>query len=156
MKNVTVRTNHPPRAVFLIPTILPIAKGATIAGIPNVVPDPDGVRRRVDLLKEYKGKYFAQLAFAGLLAWLGNPEVVLNRNSIVLKSVPTSRAGPSRTSPYPLTPQGSFLINWPHEDYLKSFRHLSFYALFRARQREGDLLYNLKLMDQSGYLSVRR
>ena len=152
VKNIEVRTSTPPQAVSLTPTILAVAKGAASAGFPNVDPDPDGVRRRVDLIKAYKGKYFAQLAFGGLLPWLGNPKVVLGRRSIVLQSATIPGKG-RRDIAIPLTPQGAFLINWPHEEYLKSFRHLSFYALFRENQREGDLLYNLRLMDQGGYLT---
>ena len=151
VKNIDVRTNKPPVAASINPTILPIAEGAASAGFPNVLPDPDGVRRRVDLLKEYKGKYFAQLAFGGLLPWLGSPRIVLNRRSIVLKQANIPGKG-RQDIVIPLTPQGAFLINWPHEEYLKSFRHLSFYALFREAQREDDLLYDLKLMDQGGYL----
>lgn len=151
VKNVDVRTNKPPVAVSITPTILAVAKGAASAGFPNVDPDPDGVRRRVDLVKEYKGKYFAQLAFGGLLPWLGNPGVVLNRRSIVLKQANVPGKG-RQDIVIPLTPQGAFLINWPHEEYLKSFRHLSFNRLFREYQQENDLLYNLKLMDQVGYL----
>ncbi len=45
------------------------------------------------------------------------------------------------------------MINWSPHTYDKSFRHLSFYKLVYHRQLEEDLLYNLKLMDQSGYLS---
>ena len=53
----------------------------------------------------------------------------------------------------PLTSDGMFMINWSPHSYLKSFRHLSFYELVYHRQLDEDLLYNLKLMDQSGYLS---
>ena len=151
IRNIDVRTNRPPVAVSITPTILAVAKGAASAGFPNVEPDPDGVRRRVDLIKEYKGKYFAQLAFGGLLPWLGNPSVELRRRSIILKQANIPGKG-RKDIVIPLTPQGAFLVNWPHEEYLKSFHHLSFYALFRAYQREGDLLYNLRLMDQTGYL----
>ena len=45
------------------------------------------------------------------------------------------------------------MINWSPHSYLKSFRHLSFYELLYHRQLDEDLVYNLKLMDQSGYLS---
>ena len=155
VKNITVAAGTPLQAASVLPTILPIAKGAARGGFPNVIVDPDGVRRRVDLLTAFKGKYFAQLSFSALLSWLGDPAVVLNRNSIVLKSVNIPWRGKQDIT-IPLTPQGAFLINWPHKEYLNSFRHLSFYAIIRANQREDDLLYNLRLMDQSGYLSYER
>jgi adenylate cyclase len=155
LKNVDVRTNTLPQAASLVPTILPVVKGAAGAGFPNVIVDPDGVRRRVDLIKEYKGKYFAQLSFRGLLSWLGNPTVVLRNNEIVLKAANVAGRGRHDIS-IPLTPSGAFLINWPHKGYVKSFRHLSFYALVRHNQREADLLFNLKAMDQSGCLSYEK
>ncbi|MGA2379265.1 MAG: adenylate/guanylate cyclase domain-containing protein [Spirochaetia bacterium] len=155
LKSVDVRTDTTPRTASLVPAILPIAKGAAGAGFVNVIVDPDGVHRRIDLIKAYKGRYFAQLSFSALLPWLGNPTVVLNRNTIVLKAAKVPGKG-TQDITIPLTSQGAFLINWPHKVYLKSFRHLSFYALVRENQRESDLLYNLKLMDQSGYLSYEK
>ncbi|MGA2480253.1 MAG: CHASE2 domain-containing protein [Spirochaetia bacterium] len=152
VKNVEAQTGDMPKAAAIVPTILPIAKGAAGAGFPNVIVDSDGVRRRIDLIKEYRGKYFAQLSFSSLLSWLGNPAVVLHKNEILLKSAVIPGQG-KRDIAIPLTPSGAFLINWPHKDYLKSFHHLSFYALYRHDQREADLLFNLKLMDQEGYLS---
>jgi hypothetical protein len=73
LKNVAVQSDSVRKAASLFPAIRPVIQGARGAGFPNVVVDPDGVRRRIDLLKSYKGKYFAQLAFRPLLDWLGNP-----------------------------------------------------------------------------------
>ena len=152
LKNVDARTGGAPQAASLVPTIVPIAKGALGAGFPNVIVDPDGIRRRIDLVKTYDGRYFAQLSFRALLSWLGNPTVVLSRNTIVLKSADIPGKG-KRDISIPVSSPGAFLVDWPHRDYMRSFRHLSFYMLVSENQRENDLLYNLRLMDQSGYLS---
>jgi adenylate cyclase len=152
LKNVTVQSDSVRKAASLSPAIQPIVQGARGAGFPNVVVDPDGVRRRIDLIKAYNGKYFAQLAFRPLLDWLGNPEVVLKKGGIVLKGAVVPEKGKKDIS-IPLTPDGLLMINWSPHTYLTSFRHLSFYELVYHRQREEDLLYNLKLMSQSGYLS---
>jgi adenylate cyclase len=152
LKNVTVQADSVRKAASLSPAILPVLQGAHGAGFPNVVVDPDGVRRRIDLIKRYNGKYYAQLAFRPLLDWLGNPEIVLKRGGIVLKGAVVPEKG-KRDISIPLTPDGLLMINWSPHTYLTSFRHLSFYELVYHRQSEEDLLYNLKLMDQSGYLS---
>ena len=152
LKNVTVQSDSVRSAASLSPAILPVIQGARGAGFPNVVVDPDGVRRRIDLVKSYKGKYFAQLAFRPLLDWLGDPEVVLKRGGIVLKGASVPGTG-KKDIAIPLTPDGLLMINWSPHSYLSSFRHLSFYELVYHRQLEDDLLYNLKLMGQSGYLS---
>ncbi len=150
--NVTVQSDATPKAASLSPAILPVIQGARGAGFPNVVVDPDGVRRRIDLIKSYHGKYFAQLAFRPLLEWLGNPQVILQKHGILLKGAEVPGKG-KKDIAIPLTSDGMFMINWSPHSYLKSFRHLSFYELVYHRQLEDDLLYNLKLMDQSGYLS---
>ncbi len=152
LTNVTVRADPTRSAPSLVPAIVPILKGDAGAGFPNVVVDPDGVRRRIDLIKSYHGKYFAQLAFRPLLAWLGNPPIELDRRRILLRGATVPGKGKTDLS-IPLTSDGQLLINWPHANYLDSFRHLTFYELVLHKNLESDLLYNLKLMNQSGYLS---
>jgi adenylate cyclase len=155
LKNVDPQGGPGRPAASLLPTIRPILKGAAGAGFPNVIVDPDGVRRRIDLVKAYQGRYFAQLSFRGLLSWLGEPAVALEANRIVLKGANLPGRG-KRDVEIPLAADGTLLIDWPHKEYLGSFRHLPFYALVRYSQREADLLYNLKLMDQSGYLAYEK
>jgi adenylate cyclase len=152
LKEVTWKSGSVPAAASLTPAILPVIQGAKGAGFPNVIVDPDGVRRRIDLIKTYGGKYFAQLAFRPLLDWLGNPPIELRRGSITLKGATVPGKG-NKDITIPLTSNGSFIINWSKNKYVSSFRHLSFYELVYHRQLEQDLLYNLKLMNQSGYLS---
>jgi adenylate cyclase len=152
LKNVTVQSDPVRKAAALAPAILPIIQGARGAGFPNVVVDSDGVRRRIDLIKSYQGKYFAQLAFRPLLDWLGDPAIVLERGRILLKGA-YMPGGAQKDITIPLTADGLFMINWSPHSFLDSFRHLSFYELVYHRQLEEDLLYNLKLMGQSGYLS---
>jgi adenylate cyclase len=152
LKNVTVQSDPARSAASLSPAILPVIQGARGAGFPNVVVDPDGVRRRIDLIKSYHGKYFAQLAFRPLLDWLGDPGVILRKGGILLKGA-RMPGGTKKDIAIPLTSEGLFMIDWSPHSYLASFRHLSFYELVYHRQMEEDLLYNLKLMGQSGYLS---
>ncbi len=152
LKNVSVQTDSVLKAASLYPAIQPVAQSARGAGFPNVVVDPDGVRRRIALIKTYKGKFFGQLAFRPLLDWLGNPEIVLKRGAILLKGAVVPDKG-KRDISIPLTPDGLFMINWSPHTYDASFHHESFFRLVYHRQQEEELLYNLKLMDQSGYLS---
>jgi adenylate cyclase len=140
-------------AASLMPVIPSVALGAAGAGFPNVVVDADGVRRRIDLIKSFEGRYFAQLAFRPLLDSLGNPAVTLKGGSIVLKGADVPGKG-VRDIAIPLDADGRMLINWLPEKYIDSFSpHLSFYELVYHKQLEDDLQYNLSLMDQSGYFS---
>ncbi|MCF7914993.1 MAG: CHASE2 domain-containing protein [Spirochaetaceae bacterium] len=134
------------------PAIYPILSRARGAGFPNVRVDPDGVRRRIDLLIEYQDKYFPQLAFAPLLQWLGNPEVELGAHTITLRDAGHPDRG-KQDIKIPLTETNHLLINWPQESYEESFRHLSYYELVYNRELEQRLIENLNIMDEAGYLA---
>jgi len=139
-------------AADIRPAILPIMQGAHGAGFPNVIVDNDGVRRRIDLVMEYQGSYFAQLAFAPLLDRLGNPAVELDNERIVLRNASVGE-NIRKDIVIPLTAEYKFLINWPKSSYLESFRHLSYYNLVLHKRLEERLIHNLKIMDEVGYLS---
>ncbi len=70
----------------IAPAIYPLTSVAAGAGFPNVVIDKDGIRRRVELLSEYQGKYIAQLVFAPILDMLQPESIVRQRYSLVLKN----------------------------------------------------------------------
>lgn len=134
------------------PAIGPILSNAAGAGFPNVVVDSDGVRRRVKLLMQFEGEYYAQLAFRPLLDWLGNPQVEVKPGEVLLMGARHPDEGTVDIR-IPLTEQGDILINWPHASYQESFRHLSYYELVYNRELEKRLLENLEIMQSAGYLS---
>ena len=137
------------------PVILPILEGARGAGFPNVVVDPDGVRRRIDLVKGYGDRFFAQLGFAALLDWMGWPQVDVEARQIVLRGAEVPGKG-RRDLIIPLAEDRRFLINWPKATYQGSFRHLTYWELVRCRRLELNLVNNLDVMDKKGYLAEFR
>lgn len=134
------------------PVIIPILKNAAGAGFPNVNVDGDGVMRRVYLVEKYEDFYFPQLVFAPLLDLLGDPDVDVSKNKIILKGavLPGKEAADINI---PLTVDGRMLINWPKKNYIESFRHLSYYELVLNRELENRLLENLRSINNAGYLS---
>ncbi len=139
-------------AADLRPAILPVIQGARGAGFPNVVVDSDGVRRRIDLVTAYEGHLFAQLGFRPLLDWLGNPEVVVESDRIVLKGARHPDGG-VRDIVIPLTSDGRMLINWPRKTFLQSFApHMTYWSLVANKRLEANLLDNLGIMSDAGYL----
>ncbi|MBN2444585.1 MAG: CHASE2 domain-containing protein [Spirochaetales bacterium] len=136
---------HIPEAIK--PAIMPILSQCAGAGYPNVTIDNDGIIRRIDLIKNYKGNYFAQLAFAPLLDYLGNPEIIYYKNKIVLKNVKshTRLSGKNEKDiTIPLTKDQRVLINWVKKDFDESFgEHVSYYKLVEHKKLEGDLINNL-------------
>ncbi len=140
------------RAQGIRPCIRPILSGARSAGFPNVKVDQDGVRRRIDLLMEFDDRYYPQLAFSPLLRLLGMPDIGIEDEAIILRKAELPEKG-AKDIRIPLTGEGYFLINWPHKDYYKSFRHLSYYELVYNRELEQRLVDNLRIMEEAGYLS---
>jgi adenylate cyclase len=134
------------------PTIYPILQGARGAGFPNVEVDEDGVRRRINLFVEHDGKYFAQLAFRPLLAYLGEPAVALSGRTVTLKGA-TFPDGTRRDIRIPVSGSGKILINWPHRKFGESFRTLSYKNLVVHDIVLRNLAKNLAVMEDAGYFS---
>lgn len=143
-----------PKAQDIVPAILPILHGAEGAGFPRVEVDEDGVRRRINLLYYYRGHYFPQLVFGPLLDWLGDPTVEVRRQSITLDNAVYPGTNRPVTVRIPLTGDGTFLINWPPKTFVNSFKHLSYYYLIYHDRLENDLVHNLRIMNDAGYLSL--
>ncbi len=150
--NMTVNGTLPESAEDVRPAVLPIISRAGGAGFPNIIIDSDGVRRRVNLFTRYKDRYFGQLAFAPLLDWLGNPDVIVEENSIVLRNAIHPDEG-RRDITIPLNQEGRFLINWPKKEFEESFRHLSYWYLVLHKRQEDRIIENLSTMEDAGYLS---
>ncbi len=95
----------------------PLAEATPASGFINIKPDHDGIIRRVPLLMEYDGRFYAHLSLAVLLS-AGKPEHMVltvgqaGTESLSLESVEI-----------PLEHKGSFLIPFlgPHGTY----RHIS-------------------------------
>ncbi len=143
----------PFRVPDLRPAILPIISGARGAGFVNVVIDSDGVQRRIDLVTEYRGRLFAQVGFRPLLDWLGNPDLIVDRDRITLKAARHPDGG-TRDIVIPLASDGRMLINWPRKTYLESFTpHMTYWSLVQNKRLEENLLHNLRAMADAGYLA---
>ncbi|RKX76666.1 MAG: adenylate/guanylate cyclase domain-containing protein [Spirochaetes bacterium] len=151
LTNVEVKGEVAESAVDIRPAILPVISNGRGAGFPNIVIDPDGVRRRVDLLIEHQGRYFPQLAFSPLLHWLNSPEVTVMEDKIVLNGARLPD-GSVKDIAIPLDEGKRMIINWPKKEFDDSFRQLSYYYLVLHDQQEKALLHNLRLMNEAGYL----
>ena len=152
LKNVVVKGPYGHEVPGLHPAIQPILSRAAGGGFPHVLVDPDGVRRRVDLVVGYGGKYFGQLAFAPLVHYLGDPEIDLYAHRIVLKGARAPGQAPRDIS-IPLTQSGDFLLNWPKRAFATSYRQMSYYYLVRYEEQEDALLSLLHGMADANYLS---
>jgi len=134
------------------PSIMPILQGARGAGFSNIVIDPDGVRRRVDVFREYDGKLFAQLGVRPTLDLLGNPQLEFRDRAVILRDAEFPGEDTARDVRIPLGADNRMLINWPPKRFLESFRQFSFLELIRLDELEENIVANLELMDGPGYL----
>ena len=153
LKNVKAEFDFNYSFPAMEPAIRPIMEGAAGAGFVNVIVDDDGVQRRMDLIREHEGHFFGQLGFTPLLDSLGDPQVLLRKKEVVLKGAVMPGTGETRDIVIPLTDDGMVLVNWPKAGFMDSFRHLSYYELVFNQSIEKDLLHNLRIMDNAGYLS---
>lgn len=152
LKNLALKGGSAPKRAEIQPVISPIIERVAGLGFPNIVIDPDGVRRRVDLLIGYGDAYFAQLALAPVLDKLGNPALELRPGRLVLKGAKLP-SGTVKDISVPLGADGRVLINWPHAKFVDSFRPLSYYFLYKHDQMYRELVNNIRIRDASGYYS---
>jgi len=138
------------------PAINAVLEGAAGAGFPNVVIDEDGVRRRIDLFRRYDGMWFGQLVVAPLVDWLGVQSVDVRQDAVVLNGAQIPGEEAPQNIRIPLAEDGTMLLNWPKGDYIDSFRHLSYYELIYYERLMDDLAFNLRVMDESGYLQYHQ
>jgi adenylate cyclase len=140
--------NHPD----IRPAIPAVMEGSAGLGFPNVIVDEDGVRRRINLVGRYGEHYFAQLVFRPLLDALQNPTVVIERNRFILEDAVHPDEEEPRRMVIPRANDGTMLIHWPKATFIESFKHISYYELVYHDEQLADLIHNLNIMEQSGYL----
>ncbi len=139
------------RVSSIQPVIRSIGSRAAGAGFPNVVVDADGVRRRVNLLAEYDGRLFGQLAFVPLWDLLGRPEIEVSGRRIVLHDARLPESDTLTDIRIPLSTDYRLLINWPRKSFNDSFRQMSYSQILHYADLLDSLQQNLGLMRDAGY-----
>jgi len=135
------------------PAIEEVLSNSLNAGYPRVNIDPDGVRRRIDLIYDFEGSYYPQLGFSALLRWMDVQGLERTKNTLVMKQA--QREDETRQDlVIPLDNHGRMMINWPHKNYTESFRHISFYRLYLHDKLLSDLVYNLEILNGQGLLEA--
>ncbi len=140
------------RAADIRPAIAPILQGGNAAGFTNVHIDSDGVRRRISLVAENDGVYYPQLSFAAVYDLLGKPELHLARGELQMIGA-RFPDGSERDVSIPIDERGHFAINWPRKQFEESFRSMSYYQLVRHDEMVADIVHNLGIMQEAGYLN---
>lgn len=154
VKNIRVMESSPFTAYSKVnPAIYPIIKGMVGAGNVEQVLDADGVNRRVDLLFQYGDRFYAHQGLAAVLREMGDPQVEIYRNKVILRQASHLGAPPQDIS-IPLDDQGRMLIHWVDQKFAESFRSISFFDLYRYEFDLRDIIRNLRILDDRGALSL--
>ncbi len=124
------------------PAIFTLMQNAAGAGFPNVVVDSDGVRRRYQLLSEYKGRYVAELVFEPLLAQMQPEKIIRKKHSLILKNAlpPDGSSNKRIDLKIPLDSHGCMLINWIKTPIETSFKADSILFLYEIDRREESII----------------
>jgi adenylate cyclase len=139
-----------PEMAGVKPAIAKLLQRAEGAGFVNADPDRDGLRRRIDLLLKYRGKYYGHLALVGMARMLGNPLIEVSGRALMLKGAVIN--GEQQDIRIPRSQDGSILLKWPKKSFY-DYRYLSLLELVQHTLIEPVLAENLRLMDSSGFFS---
>ncbi len=150
LKNIEVQGSSITPAVDIIPVLSPVISEARGIGFTNAEADNDGIRRRIMLVQKYDDAWFGQLVLRPLLDVLGNPELTVYPNRIVLGGARLSD-GTTTDISIPISAEGKTLLDWPHKSFDTSFRHVSFEQLYLHDQQFANLVHNVKLGESGNW-----
>lgn len=134
------------------PAISVMMKRAAGAGFTNVIVDPDGLRRRVELLYKSDDKYLGQLVFAPMVDMMDVDSIERYPRSLVLKNALKPGEDTRSDITIPLDRNGCMLINWLHKDYASSFIHVPVLSLLYLDDYEEQIISCLRWLYEDCYL----
>jgi diguanylate cyclase (GGDEF)-like protein len=113
-----------------MPQFALLAKGT---GFINILPDPDGILRRVPLIIEYNGKRYFQSAFCLACDLLGvsEKEIIVKKGKYIRLPVNGKEGVRARNIDIPIDTNYQMVINWPGR-WKESFRHFSFFDVIKS------------------------
>lgn len=138
------------------PALEIIRDAAAGEGFVNRIVDPDGVMRRSELFRQQDGKRFPQVGISHYEPVLQDPDTLtFDEDGRLQNREVTVSTADGDTFTVPLTPEGHMLLRWPRRPFDQSFQQISWTTLIEYQQAMADLEYNLRLMDEAGYLDSR-
>ncbi|TVR93195.1 MAG: CHASE2 domain-containing protein [Spirochaetaceae bacterium] len=150
---VTVEEGDVVRLRSAIPIIRRAAAGE---GFVNQKIDADGVSRHVELLRRIDGELMMQLGAAVLGLRPSDPErLEFNEMGRLMNSSASFTTESGDTLRIPFNNQGEMIIRWPRSSFAESFHQFSWATLIEYQEAIADLEFNLRIMDEAGYLDQR-
>ncbi|KAF0157930.1 MAG: metal dependent phosphohydrolase [Syntrophaceae bacterium] len=125
----------------VICNLRPLAENAVSSGFFNVIPDDDGVLRRVPLLIEYNGKTYPSLALATLIQAKGAKQAYLKITSGGVESLSLNN------TVVPLDAKGNLLIHYRGKG--KTFQYFSAADILEGRVKKDQIQGRIVLLGTS-------
>ncbi|BDC92846.1 CHASE2 domain-containing protein [Treponema bryantii] len=152
LKNISVdKSAKVPSYSRVEPAISDFLFNSKKAGFVNADADKDGYLRRLYLIMEYNGKYYPQLLFAPILNYLGNPEIEVKRNKIILKDC--HFADGTRDLKIPLAQDGTVLIKYPKNVSYYDYNDTPLWKVYRIRLLEKAMAESLQALKENGFFT---
>ncbi|MCM8780231.1 MAG: diguanylate cyclase [Candidatus Omnitrophica bacterium] len=123
------------RELLMVEPLPFLAEGIRGTGYINVLPDEDGVIRRVELMREFAGKRYYHIGFKVACDYLGAEEENIIFRPKKFIELRKTKIGNIRI---PIDKDNRMILNWP-ASWEKSFEHFSFIDIIVSAQqlREG-------------------
>lgn len=118
-----------------------LRKAAAGEGFSNISLDRDGIMRRTELFLDLGDGTRLWTLGAELLGSSTN-----ERNGIEIQG--------GRTIQVPRDRDGRMLLRWPRGRVLESYQYVSWLSLLEYQEAVADLVFNLELMSDAGYLDA--
>jgi len=141
---VDLKDHKTPDMAAVMPAIHKLMSRAKGAGFVNASPDVDGLRRRINLLIKYKGKYYGHLALVALREKLGYTSIEVSNKAVTLVK---PDGGKLRI---PRARDGAMLLKWPKKSFY-DYRIMSLIQLIQHTIIEPVFARNIALMNDSGF-----
>jgi adenylate cyclase len=125
--------------IDILPMLSEFAQTAKGSGFNNIEPDNDGLIRRVYLAQNVHGHWYLPLAFAPLIDYLGKPDIVLEKQKLIIKQIQTPDEQIVHDIIIPLDTKGRMLLDWPKTDYKDTFNHIPFTDISLLAEIESEL-----------------
>ncbi|MDR0300743.1 MAG: adenylate/guanylate cyclase domain-containing protein, partial [Treponema sp.] len=131
--------------IDILPALPLFAQAAKGSGFTNVEVDADGIRRGIYLAQKIDDYWYLQLAFAPLINYFGNPEILLEHKKLIVKQAhfPDGRL---KDIVIPLDQKGRMMLDWPKEDYKDSYSHISFAQFSLLDEIETELEFYVRAL----------
>jgi len=154
---LTLNDDPFPSSIEILPAISQVLESSSWAGFPRMYIDPDGVRRRIDVIFKNNGNYYTHMGFGTWWVRAGMPHITVNKGSMTVGDMTI-----------PLDEDGKLLINWPKRLYdgtplnkkaAKNFNttnpehRLSFFYLYYHDRLMDDLLSFINELEDYGITS---